>query len=156
MTNILTFNTDEGVHEAGKDDCKSCLDSYPQPHACGGLIHAALRYDVEAGFTWTYKVLRCDNCAFQTTEEVKPQDTGAQDAAAAAPDATSPEGTPTRRYLLSGDVTQAARVSTEAATREEAVRKAEAGDFVIEERVEKGADFTFDGDLDEHIEEIES
>lgn len=155
MTNILILNTDHSVHAAGKDDCKPCLDSYPQPHACGGRVHAEYRFDMEAGFEWKYLVRRCDNCDFQSTEEVKPQAATASATATDATDETTTTDTPERRYLLSGDVTHAARVSAAATSEDEAIRKAEAGDFIIEERVEKGATFRFDGG-DDHIEIIEN
>ena len=57
------------------------------------------------------------------------------------------------RFLLSGDLLQAVRVEVEASSREEAIEKARAGKFTVYDTFDRS--FSFDGDVDEHIEEIE-
>ena len=58
------------------------------------------------------------------------------------------------KFVLSGDRTQAIRVVVEAATREAAIEAAEAGDYKVWDGPHDSA-FTFDGDPDEHIEEVD-
>lgn len=70
--NVLKLDTDKGVHEAGGEECRACSADYPQAHPCGGLVHGEHRYDMEAGFMWTYLYTRCDGCDHEASEEVKP------------------------------------------------------------------------------------
>jgi hypothetical protein len=55
------------------------------------------------------------------------------------------------RYILTGDILRAAKVSVEADSQEEAIQKAEDGDFTIYEEYHGTDGFSFDGD-DDHIE----
>ena len=55
-----------------------------------------------------------------------------------------------KRFILTGDVIQAGRVSVMAETKEEAITKAEMGDFEKVVDTSKPYGFTSDGD-DEHI-----
>lgn len=48
-------------------------------------------------------------------------------------------------FRLSGDVTRACFVEVDAESLDEAITKAEAGEFVVTEEVAKGAAFKFDG-----------
>ena len=47
------------VHSAGDPECAMCLDEYPEPCACGGLIHGAPQDD---GENEVIVVTRCDSC----------------------------------------------------------------------------------------------
>jgi hypothetical protein len=55
------------------------------------------------------------------------------------------------KFILTGDIIQAGKVSVIAATKEEAIAKAEAGDFDKIIETSKPYGFNFDGD-DDHIE----
>lgn len=54
------------------------------------------------------------------------------------------------RYILTGDIHRSAKVSVEADSSEEAIQKAQNGDFTIYEEFKHADGFTFDGD-DDHI-----
>ena len=47
------------VHSAGDPECAMCLDEYPEPCDCGGLIHGAPQDD---GENEVIVVTRCDSC----------------------------------------------------------------------------------------------
>jgi hypothetical protein len=47
------------AHSAGDPQCAMCLDEYPEPCACGGLIHGAPQDD---GENEVIVVTRCDGC----------------------------------------------------------------------------------------------
>lgn len=55
------------------------------------------------------------------------------------------------RYILTGYIQRAAKVSVEADSPEEAIQQAEAGNFIIYEEYSGADGFTFDGG-DDHIE----
>lgn len=54
-------------------------------------------------------------------------------------------------FVLCGDIIRAGRVLVRAKDKDEAIRKAEAGDFQVHDEAKRGASFVFDGG-DEHIE----
>lgn len=51
---------DEVAHVVGDARCPQCLEEYPEPCPCGGLIHAASGEPDERGAEWP--LTRCDRC----------------------------------------------------------------------------------------------
>jgi hypothetical protein len=51
---------DETTHVIGDPQCPECLEEYPEPCPCGGLIHAASGEADTAGTDWP--ATRCDKC----------------------------------------------------------------------------------------------
>jgi hypothetical protein len=43
---------DELTHVVGDRECPECLEEYPEPCPCGGLIHAAAGETDEGGTDW--------------------------------------------------------------------------------------------------------
>jgi hypothetical protein len=35
------FTLEDQVHHAGQPDCPGCVERYPEPCPCGGLMHAS-------------------------------------------------------------------------------------------------------------------
>jgi hypothetical protein len=58
------------------------------------------------------------------------------------------------KFILTGDIRHAAKVSVRAANKEEALKKAASGEFSIEEKFSP-TEFIFDGDEDDHIEVVD-
>lgn len=83
----LVFSFDEGVHRNAVP-CPACLDGYPKKHDCAigmrtmaGLLHAEYRISMEAGFTFIYRLERCDSCDYEAFIELKGEEYGAANAA---------------------------------------------------------------------------
>ena len=51
---------DETAHVVGDAQCPQCLEGYPEPCPCGGLIHAASGEQDTGGTDWP--ATRCDHC----------------------------------------------------------------------------------------------
>jgi hypothetical protein len=51
---------DQPDHHVGDGGCPACSEQYPQPCACGGLMHGVVTDDPQAGTAWT--ATRCDQC----------------------------------------------------------------------------------------------
>ena len=51
MTRLFTIG-DETTHVVGDAKCPECLEEYPEPCPCGGLIHAASGEEDKAGTEW--------------------------------------------------------------------------------------------------------
>ena len=51
---------DETTHIKGDVHCPECLEEYPEPCPCGGVIQAAAGEQDEAGTDWP--LTRCDRC----------------------------------------------------------------------------------------------
>lgn len=51
---------DEAAPIEGDAQCQECLEGYPEPCPCGGLIHAAAGEADETGTDWP--LTRCDRC----------------------------------------------------------------------------------------------
>jgi hypothetical protein len=65
--NGIWLSTDTELHVTVSDGttCKPCHPGYPKAHeGCrhGGYLHAAQRFDMEAGFETKYLITRCDKC----------------------------------------------------------------------------------------------
>lgn len=54
-----SFVLEDQVHNAGDAECPTCLTDYPQPCACGGLIHASGEAEEDSDVITT---TRCDEC----------------------------------------------------------------------------------------------
>lgn len=52
---------EETNHRVGDAGCVECLEPYPEPCPCGGLIHAAGGPD-EEGEEDVVAITRCDRC----------------------------------------------------------------------------------------------
>jgi hypothetical protein len=51
MPKLFTIG-DETTHVIGDAQCPECLEEYPEPCPCGGLIHAASGEEDRAGTEW--------------------------------------------------------------------------------------------------------
>lgn len=51
---------DETTHVVGDAKCPECLEEYPEPCPCGGLIDAASGEEDTGGTDWP--ATRCDHC----------------------------------------------------------------------------------------------
>lgn len=51
---------EEMLHVVGDGTCPECLERYPEPCPCGGLIHAAAGDEDEGGAEWP--TTQCDLC----------------------------------------------------------------------------------------------
>ncbi|HYB41635.1 MAG TPA: hypothetical protein VEL75_07695 [Candidatus Methylomirabilis sp.] len=59
MTKVFTVG-EEIAHLVGDPHCPECLEEYPEPCRCGGLIHAAGGEEDAEG--WAWPLTRCDRC----------------------------------------------------------------------------------------------
>jgi hypothetical protein len=60
MARSFTLET-EGNHRVGEHTCPGCLESYPEPCRCGGLVHAAATGNEDADGN-PVVATRCDVC----------------------------------------------------------------------------------------------
>ena len=58
------FSLADEIHSVGDPQCPGCLEEYPEPCECGGLIHGSGQRDGEDGMIL---ITRCDACG--RTEE---------------------------------------------------------------------------------------
>lgn len=67
MPRVFTVG-EEITHVVGDPQCPECLEEYPEPCACGGLIHAASGESDVEGEEWP--LTRCDRCG-RSEEEIE-------------------------------------------------------------------------------------
>jgi len=54
------FTLDDNVHHVGDLECPGCVEGYPDPCACGGLMHASdALIDADSDIALT---TQCDRC----------------------------------------------------------------------------------------------
>lgn len=61
MPELFTVG-EEINHHAGDPQCPECLEAYPEPCRCGGLIHAAGGEEEDTDDTLLLTT-KCDTCA---------------------------------------------------------------------------------------------
>jgi hypothetical protein len=59
MAELFTVG-EEVTHVVGNPQCPGCLEEYPEPCHCGGLIHAASGEADPEGSVWP--LTKCDRC----------------------------------------------------------------------------------------------
>lgn len=58
----MQFDDGYGSHDTGDEQCQQCWKGYPEPHGCGGLLHADI--DDDPGVTYML-IEQCDGCGDQ-------------------------------------------------------------------------------------------
>jgi len=53
------FSLADKIHSVGDPQCPMCLEEYPEPCACGGLIHSSGQSEGEEE---VIVATRCDSC----------------------------------------------------------------------------------------------
>jgi hypothetical protein len=65
---LFTVGTDVN-HHVGDGQCPACVEQYPEPCRCGGLMHAAGSDEVDADGN-VVPVTQCDRCGRSEDSDV--------------------------------------------------------------------------------------
>ena len=61
-----TIAIDGEAHAVGDEECADCWGEYPQPHECGGLMHAQF---IDESYDSVMLGYLCDKCGEDTADE---------------------------------------------------------------------------------------
>ena len=68
MAQLFTVG-EEITHVVDDPECPECLEEYPEPCRCGGLIHAASGEEDREGTEWP--LTKCDHCGRSEDNEIE-------------------------------------------------------------------------------------